>query len=755
MASPFRLIHPDWLQSPPRRALPLWTRLVLAVSFVGYSATLVVVGGILFALATGYHLDVRPPHGRSVAAAPAMVYQATPASVVSQARDTVAPLPTYSMPASSEELPANSYAVADEEVPLAPIPPDPGALAEETVPAEESVASDEASPDPTDFILFDHEFVSGSDALTPEGERHLAEMVAAMAHGTLPVLVEHPHPDAPSELAEARKQTVSRFLAEHGVDTSDQTVMMSRDFSRLSMAEFSPSSGSGEENGEEATHSDAPADANAAPAPPHPVAGNAVSLKMAPQVLLHCRMVRFDTPGVAKLLAGDQPIPQPVASLLKSLIEPPSQLEPRTFEADDAKWLTEAIPGWTKEGIVQVLSSPTVVTLLGRPAELCCGGDVPIFVQTGKGQSMVAKQEYGTKLTCTPWKLGDDRIRLHVNYELSDLCDTSEADSTFTVVKRGVAAAVDVSSGNTVVLGPIGNVTTAPSDPNGAAVVFVSLETVEPGEAIAATLPETASNAASESVPLRTVGANGIPSTITERFLASVSQMDGPQIAIDMELLEIDLTAARQQIAQGEAPAALQTLLDRLSGESDPSEPAGQQALIDAIRQLGDHPAVRVVARPRLSTICGQPASYMSGNAFPVLLPGDDQEPQGRVELRHYGTRVNCATRLLPDGDLKIDLDFEQGTLTGQSDANGIPAVATVQANTSLTAHDHQTLVVGGMACRSVAASADAPPSEKTLVLLVTPQIVRIVPRAFEKAPAKPEEVATQPETGGEVTPQR
>jgi pilus assembly protein CpaC len=73
------------------------------------------------------------------------------------------------------------------------------------------------------------------------------------------------------------------------------------------------------------------------------------------------------------------------------------------------------------ENLVKLLAEPRLVTLSGRQASFLDGGEQAIPVPAGLGQVGVQFEEFGTRLSFVPIVLGDGRIRLEVEPEVSNL----------------------------------------------------------------------------------------------------------------------------------------------------------------------------------------------------------------------------------------------------------------------------------------------------------------------------------------------
>jgi pilus assembly protein CpaC len=94
------------------------------------------------------------------------------------------------------------------------------------------------------------------------------------------------------------------------------------------------------------------------------------------------------------------------------------------FTAAGATW-TGVIDALKENGLTKVLAEPTLITLSGRSASFLAGGEFPIPVpQSSGGIGSVITIEYktfGVGLNFTPTVLGNGKINMMVNPEVSDL----------------------------------------------------------------------------------------------------------------------------------------------------------------------------------------------------------------------------------------------------------------------------------------------------------------------------------------------
>jgi pilus assembly protein CpaC len=73
------------------------------------------------------------------------------------------------------------------------------------------------------------------------------------------------------------------------------------------------------------------------------------------------------------------------------------------------------------EGVAKVMAEPKLVTLSGRPASFLDGGEQAVPVPAGLGQVGIQFEEFGTRLNFLPIVLGNGRIHLEVEPEVSAL----------------------------------------------------------------------------------------------------------------------------------------------------------------------------------------------------------------------------------------------------------------------------------------------------------------------------------------------
>ncbi|MGH7199287.1 MAG: type II and III secretion system protein family protein, partial [Planctomycetaceae bacterium] len=72
------------------------------------------------------------------------------------------------------------------------------------------------------------------------------------------------------------------------------------------------------------------------------------------------------------------------------------------------------------EGLLKILAEPRLVTTNGRPANMLAGGEFPILVPQSLGTVTIEWREFGVQLEAVPLLLGQGRVRLRLQPEVSE-----------------------------------------------------------------------------------------------------------------------------------------------------------------------------------------------------------------------------------------------------------------------------------------------------------------------------------------------
>jgi len=132
-------------------------------------------------------------------------------------------------------------------------------------------------------------------------------------------------------------------------------------------------------------------------------------MTLASQVLLHIKLLELDREKIRRLGLDFSPA-QPLAGL--------------------PVW-NDLVEALSQDRLARVLAEPTLVTVIGRPAHFCSGGEVPIWDIGPDGKPVQRPERYGTSVDFIP-RLTDKRdLRLELRLEHSEL------DRTKTVLVAG------------------------------------------------------------------------------------------------------------------------------------------------------------------------------------------------------------------------------------------------------------------------------------------------------------------------------
>jgi pilus assembly protein CpaC len=111
------------------------------------------------------------------------------------------------------------------------------------------------------------------------------------------------------------------------------------------------------------------------------------------------------------------------------------------------------------ENVGKLLAEPKLVTLSGRQASFLSGGEQAVPVASGLGTAGVQFEEFGTRLNFLPIVLGNGKIRLEVEPEISTLDAANGFAATTTTpgvpgrATQRVRTTVEMETGQTLVIG--------------------------------------------------------------------------------------------------------------------------------------------------------------------------------------------------------------------------------------------------------------------------------------------------------------
>jgi pilus assembly protein CpaC len=167
--------------------------------------------------------------------------------------------------------------------------------------------------------------------------------------------------------------------------------------------------------------------------------------------------------------------------------------------------------------------------------------------------------------------------------------------------------------------------------------------------------------------------------------------------------------------------------------------------LLAFLQALKDDSVVKLLAEPKLVTLSGRSASFLSGGEQAVPVPAG--LGQVGVQFEEFGTRLNFLPVVLGGGKIHLEVEPEVSRLNaafGTSiQGTVVPGRTTQRVHTTVEMEDGQTFVIGGLIQRDVVGSTSKVPilgeipflgaafstksfqeTEQELVVLITPHLV-------------------------------
>lgn len=108
----------------------------------------------------------------------------------------------------------------------------------------------------------------------------------------------------------------------------------------------------------------------------------------------------------------------PIFSLLDGTLPNPNLSFAFTASGTQYGAFIEALK---QEALLRILAEPSVTVTSGRPGTVLSGGEFPILVPQGLGQTAIEFREFGISIEALCVVLGDGRVRLDISPEVSDL----------------------------------------------------------------------------------------------------------------------------------------------------------------------------------------------------------------------------------------------------------------------------------------------------------------------------------------------
>ncbi len=171
----------------------------------------------------------------------------------------------------------------------------------------------------------------------------------------------------------------------------------------------------------------------------------------------------------------------------------------------------------------------------------------------------------------------------------------------------------------------------------------------------------------------------------------------------------------------------------------------------NVIDALNDDQLVHLLAEPNLTTMSGEPASFLVGGEFPI--PISSTLGETTVEFQQYGVTLSFVPTVLSDGRIRMHVRPEvselttAGAVTVQSGTNSsitIPALTVRRADTTIELGSGQSFAIAGLLQDDTELESRGPPwlsevpiigalfrsqsflhNQTELVIVVTPYLVK------------------------------
>jgi len=186
---------------------------------------------------------------------------------------------------------------------------------------------------------------------------------------------------------------------------------------------------------------------------------------------------------------------------------------------------------------------------------------------------------------------------------------------------------------------------------------------------------------------------------------------------------------------------------------------SGKTSIDVQLEALEAKGVVRTLARPNVTAISGEKASFLAGGEFPYPVPqvANGSTPTITIEFRKYGVRLDFKPEVLDNGLIRLEVEPEVSKLDQSNSVkvNGflIPGLITRTTHTTVELRNGASLAIGGLyqrdyqnEMRQVPGLGEVPVlsalfrsarwrrAETELVIIVTPRLA--TPADFAKAEA-------------------
>lgn len=243
---------------------------------------------------------------------------------------------------------------------------------------------------------------------------------------------------------------------------------------------------------------------------------------------------------------------------------------------------------------------------------------------------------------------------------------------------------------------------------------------------------------------LKVTGANQVNLQVT---IAEISRSSLKDLGVNWDVASTIGNFAFG-LATGAATGGVGNFITRTGGANNlgvgfQGNNSSVSALIDALEQEG---LIQVMAKPNLTALSGETASFLSGGEFPVPVAQEDNRIS--IEFREFGVSLAFTPTIIDDNriSLRVRPEVSQLSNTGAfNDGNlNVPALSTRRAETTVEMGSGQSFAIAGLLQQRIAQDNSTVPGvgditgvsalfssdnmtkqETELVILVTPYVVQ------------------------------
>ena len=189
-----------------------------------------------------------------------------------------------------------------------------------------------------------------------------------------------------------------------------------------------------------------------------------------------------------------------------------------------------------------------------------------------------------------------------------------------------------------------------------------------------------------------------------------LTRLDVPQklVVLDTQILEVDETVAKDLGLSFPNPVISTTFSEVLppnDASGNPQRLIGVQPIQRTPLSIGlqlnlliRNDTARVLANPRITTVSGRTATIRAGDTIAVqTTAGGGAGTVATTQIQTFQTGVTLDITPIVNGDDDVSVTLHPSVNSETAIINGIPQISTRDTQTTVTLHESQTLIIGGL----------------------------------------------------------